>query len=58
MRLQIEGLLREKEQWHHEQMETRTDHRPLQWDKEELSDHNRWRLVNFAKKVSVLKGEL
>ena len=36
MRLQVDGLLREKEQWHHEKMETRQIINQLQWDKEEL----------------------
>ena len=58
MRLQIDGLLREKEQWHHEQMETRQIMDQLQWDKEELVRSHTLETGELRKKVSVLTEKL
>ncbi|OCL01839.1 hypothetical protein AOQ84DRAFT_305905 [Glonium stellatum] len=58
LRHQIEGLLREKEQWHHEQMETRQIIDQLQWDKEELVRSHTLETGELRKKVSVLTEKL
>jgi hypothetical protein len=58
MRLQIDGLLREKEQWHHEQMETRQIIDQLQWDKEELVRSHTLETGELRKKVHVLTEKL
>ena len=51
MRLQIDGLLREKEQWHLEQMETRQIIDQLQWDKKELVRSHTLETDELRKKV-------
>jgi len=58
MRLQIDGLLREKEQWHHEQMETRQVIDQLHWDKEELVRSHTLESGELRKKVHVLTEKL
>ncbi|OCK80536.1 hypothetical protein K432DRAFT_297478 [Lepidopterella palustris CBS 459.81] len=58
LRLQIDGLLREKEQWHHEKLETRQIIDQLQWDKEELVRTHTLETGELRKKVSVLTEKL
>ena len=58
MRLQIDGLLREKEQWLREQMETRQIIDQLHWDKEELVRSHMLETGELRKKVVVLTERL
>lgn len=58
MRIQMEGLMREKEQYHHEHIENQQLINQLQWDKEELVRSHTLESGELRKKVSVLTEKL
>lgn len=58
MRMQMENLMREKEQLHHQQLEAQQIIDNLQWDKEELVRTHTIETGELRKKVSVLTEKL
>lgn len=58
MRLQAESLMREKEQWHRQQLETQNIIDTLQWEKEEMVRTHTLETGELRKKVSILSEKL